>query len=134
MNKALIIAASFAAAGLVAGACGKKQVKKEEPVVQAAAPTPTPAPSMDSYVVKRGDSLWKISGKDKVLGDAFRWPLLYKANRDQIEDPDLIEPKQDLSYKKDYSQSEIDDAVQKAKDTPPYVPHSTPRKSLPVKY
>jgi hypothetical protein len=69
-----------------------------------------------------------------VLGDSFRWPLLFKANRDQIADPDLIEPRQDLSYKKQYSSEEIEDAIRKAKETPPYVPHSTPRKSLPVKY
>jgi len=102
-------------------------------------PTPTPeakveAPAKANYVVKPGDSLWKISGEDSVLGDSFRWPLLYKENRDQIQDPDLIEPKQDLGYKKEYAESEIAGAVKKAKETPKYQPHSTPRESLPVKY
>ena len=99
--------------------------------MKAAAPAPE---AKASYIVKKGDSLWKISGKSKVLGDSFRWPLLFKANRDQIEDPDLIEAKLDLSYKTSYSQEEITDAVQKAKDTPAFVPHDSPRKSLPVKY
>jgi hypothetical protein len=123
-------ASALALAAMMATACAKAPVKKEEPV-KAAVPTPE---AKASYVVKKGDSLWKIAGKSAVMGDPFRWPLLFKANRDQIEDPDLIEVKLDLGYKKDYSQDEINDAVGKAKETPPYVPHDAPRKSLPVKY
>jgi hypothetical protein len=121
--------------GLALAGCANKPNVKPEAVT--AAPTPTAAPTavaQGSYVVKKGDSLWKISEKGEVLGDAFRWPLLFKANRDQIQDPDLIEPKQDLGYKKEYSKDEVDDAVKKAQETPPFVPHSAPRKSLPVKY
>ena len=115
----------------LAGCTKKADVKPQ--------PTPTSAAPMDqsmrsSYVVKKGDSLWAISGKKGVLGDSFRWPLLYKSNRDQIEDPDLIEPKEDLSYSKEYSESDVADAVQKAKETPKYSPHSAPRKDMPLKY
>ena len=35
-----------------------------------------------------------------------------------ISDPDLIQPDQKLTFKDDYSKSEIDDAQQTAKDTP----------------
>ena len=42
------------------------------------------------YVVKAGDSLSKIA--EKVYGDASRWREIYKANKDQIEDPKLIRP------------------------------------------
>lgn len=95
----------------------------------------TTKPSSTSrYSVASGDSLWKISGKSKIYGDAFRWPLLFKANRDIIEDPDLIYPRQKLSIKKNYSQTEINDAIEKAKETPPYEPHTLPRKKLPIKY
>lgn len=48
--------------------------------------------------------------------------------------PDIIDVGQELDVKKDYGQDQVDDAKQKAKDTPPYKPHSTPRKSLPLKY
>ena len=132
MKQAIKIAAfGLTAAVLAAGCAGKKEVKPE-PVVKA---EPTAVPEVkESYIVKRGDSLWKISAKGKVMGDSFRWPLLFKANRDQITDPDLIEPKQDLSFKKEYSKDEVEEAVKKAKETPPFVPHSAPRKSLPVKY
>jgi hypothetical protein len=117
---------------LNAGCGGKKTVKKDSKQDKMAANAD--AGSMKKYLVRSGDSLWRISSKGSVMGDPFQWPLLFKSNRDQIEDPDLIEPRQDLSYKETYSREEINEAVQKAKETPPYVPHSKPRRVLPVKY
>jgi hypothetical protein len=97
-------------------------------------PTPAPTKAPNSYIVQKGDSLWRISQQPAIQGDSFRWPLLFKANRDQIIDPDLIEPAQDLTWKDNYSLQEIEDAVGKAKETPPYAPHAKPRKQLPLKY
>jgi hypothetical protein len=96
--------------------------------------TPEPTPKRNSYIVHKGDTLWGISGDARIMGDNFRWPLLFKANRDQIIDPDLIEPAQDLTWRENYTTTEIGDAAAKAKETPPYVPHSKPRKQLPLKY
>lgn len=45
----------------------------------------------DSYRVIRGDSLWKISGKEIIYNDPLQWLKIYSANRDQISNPDLIE-------------------------------------------
>ena len=47
-----------------------------------------------NYTVVKGDYLWKIAKKDEFYGNGFAWPVIYKANRDQIKDPDLIYPKQ----------------------------------------
>jgi nucleoid-associated protein YgaU len=105
-----------------------------EPTPVPPLPTPVPTPQRNSYIVQSGDSLWSIAGNRAVQGDSFRWPLLFKANRDQIIDPDLIEPDQDLTWKNYYTTDEINDAEQKAGDTPPYSPHSQPRKMLPLKY
>lgn len=55
-----------------------------------------PKPRHDMYTVSRGDFLWRISGKQAVFGDPWKWMRLYSANRDQIKDPDLIYPDQRL--------------------------------------
>ncbi|MBN1301707.1 MAG: LysM peptidoglycan-binding domain-containing protein [Melioribacteraceae bacterium] len=46
------------------------------------------------YTVVRGDHLWGIAKKKEHYGNGFAWPVIYRANRDQIKDPDLIYPKQ----------------------------------------
>ncbi len=69
----------------------------------------------DSYTVERGDSLWGISGKSDVYNNPYQWPLIYKANRDQINDADLIYPGQTFTIKRDWSNGDIDAAVQHAR-------------------
>jgi len=46
------------------------------------------------YTVIKGDYLWKIAKNPSHYGNGFAWPKIYKANRDQIKNPDLIYPKQ----------------------------------------
>ena len=60
--------------------------------------TPTSSTHGDAttYVVKRGDSLWRISGLSGTLGRSAEWGRLYEANRSRIADPDLIYPGQEL--------------------------------------
>jgi nucleoid-associated protein YgaU len=47
-----------------------------------------------TYVVQAGDSLSKIA--KALLGDAARWPEIFELNKDQIKDPNLIYPGQEL--------------------------------------
>ena len=76
----------------------------------------TPAPKgIVGYVVQKGDHLWGISAKPAVYGDPYQWPLLYKRNRDEIYDPDLIYPGQVLQIERDLSQTQINIAVNHAK-------------------
>jgi len=70
---------------------------------------------VDTYSVERGDNLWSISGQDSVYNDPYQWPLIYKTNRDKIQDADLIYPGQVLDIDQNASASEIDDAVNHAK-------------------
>ncbi|MGH3357873.1 MAG: LysM peptidoglycan-binding domain-containing protein, partial [Nocardioidaceae bacterium] len=50
-------------------------------------------PSHQSFVtVELGDTLSEIATEE--YGDASKWPRIYRANDDQIEDPDLISPGQ----------------------------------------
>lgn len=59
------------------------------------APSATPkAPAAQTYTVVAGDSLSKIA--KRVYGDANQWRRIFEANRDQIENPDLIHPGQKL--------------------------------------
>ena len=52
------------------------------------------APPVISYKVVRGDHLWGIARKKEHYGNGFAWPVIYKANRDKIKNPDLIYPDQ----------------------------------------
>ncbi len=50
-----------------------------------------------NYRVERGDNLWNIAKKESVYDDPYMWPRIYRANKEQIKDPDLIYPKQTLA-------------------------------------
>ena len=43
-----------------------------------------------SHTVAKGECLWWIAEYKEVYNDPFMWPLIYKANRDMIKNPDLI--------------------------------------------
>ena len=58
------------------------------------------APKEVNYTVVKGDCLWRIAKKDQFYGNGFAWPMIYKANRDKIKNPDLIFPKQVFSIPK----------------------------------
>ncbi|OHV72273.1 LysM peptidoglycan-binding domain-containing protein [Ensifer sp. LCM 4579] len=48
--------------------------------------------SKSSVIIRRGDTLWEISRR--VYGAGVRYTTIYLANREQIENPDLIQPGQ----------------------------------------
>jgi nucleoid-associated protein YgaU len=64
-------------------------------VAQAGVPIGELAPNApDSYTVKRGDTLWAISGL--YLKRPWRWPELWGMNLQEIRNPNLIYPGQNL--------------------------------------
>jgi nucleoid-associated protein YgaU len=129
-----LLAAAWSGAGCAAKKVDTTEVPKA-PDSQEAAVAPTPAPEVvQKYEVQKGDCLWAISGKPDIYGDYFQWPLIFKANRDQIVDPDEISPGQDFSIPKGQTPDEIQRARQLAGDTPKFVPHAKPRNPLPIDY
>jgi nucleoid-associated protein YgaU len=56
--------------------------------------TPAAGAAAETYTVKSGDSLSKIA--KQAYGDGSKWRAIFDANRDQLEDPDLIHPGQVL--------------------------------------
>lgn len=68
-----------------------------------------------SYSVNKGDSLWRISGKNEVYGNPYQWPLIYKANSNKIKDADLIYPGQVLDIDSNPSAEASAAAVRHAK-------------------
>jgi nucleoid-associated protein YgaU len=59
-------------------------------------PAPKPA-AVKTYVVKKGDCLWKIAARKDVYGDGSKWPKIYNANKKVIgKNPNLIKPGQKL--------------------------------------
>mgnify|MGYP001197583421 CR=1 FL=1 len=67
------------------------------------------------WMVSKGEHLWGISSEEDVYGDPYQWPLLFKRNRDQIEDADLIYPGQMLYIERGLTEAEISRAVNHAK-------------------
>ncbi|WP_305041209.1 DUF4398 domain-containing protein [Geoalkalibacter sp.] len=82
------------------------------PAAPAAAPAvalvPAP-PRVSTYDVRHGDTLWLIAARPEVYGDPLLWPLLYKANRDQIKDPRQVFLGQTLDIPRNVSQEERDE-------------------------
>lgn len=68
-----------------------------------------------SYTVENGDNLWDISGMPSIYNNPYQWPLIFKANSNQIKDPDLIYPGQNLAIDTNPSSSAVDAAVNHAK-------------------
>lgn len=137
MKKLLAVFLVVVMTGMFFGCAAKQTVKPDSTPADTGTglvEETTPEPTGMKYVVQKGDTMWEISSMGKIYSDPFQWPLLFKANRDQVEDPDLIEVGQSFDVRKDFGSDEVADAVQKAKDTPPFKPHSAPRKKLPLKY
>lgn len=58
------------------------------------------------HMVVQDEWLAKIAGYWEVYDNYRQWPVLFEANRDRIEDPDLIFPEQELVVPREFPASE----------------------------
>ncbi|MCK7515438.1 MAG: LysM peptidoglycan-binding domain-containing protein [Desulfobacterales bacterium] len=65
-------------------------------------------------MVKKGDTLPSIAARHEIYNDSFMWPLIYKANRDQIKDPKVLYAGQDLKIPREMTIEEIVEARREA--------------------
>lgn len=72
-------------------------------------------PTAETWTVGDGHSLWGIAGSARVYNMPEKWPLIFKANRDTVSDPDLIQPGQVLRIPRNSTASEVREAIQHAK-------------------
>jgi nucleoid-associated protein YgaU len=70
------------------------------------------------HTVKRGETLPQIASQADVYGDASLWPLLYRANRDQISDPSVLWPGQVLRIPRNNDRSDLNEARRFAAERP----------------
>ncbi len=75
-------------------------------------------PLPDYHTVQRGETLPQIAAQIDVYGDQSLWPLLYRANRDQISDPAHIRPGQILRIPRNVSKEEIAEARRYGQEKP----------------
>lgn len=76
-------------------------LKNIQPAVVATTPPPQPAEKAlpEYYTVRlipnRRDCFWRIAGYPFVYGNPLKWPILYQANKEKLQDPNnpnLIQP------------------------------------------
>ena len=81
----------------------EQERKKPRPPVKEVQP-------VSSYTVKRGETLPLIASQPQVYGDRSLWPLIYRANRDQIGDPRHVWPGQVLRIPRNIGRDDIAEA------------------------
>jgi len=100
----------------------KKVVIKPEPkkpvpvIVKKTPPAPIKPELVDNVEVQPGENLATIAARGEVYSDALLWPLIYKANRDQIKDPKEIFSGQILMIPRDKNRDETEAARHEARE------------------
>jgi len=92
-------------------------VVEESMIVFEPEPEPEPEPMQPqllTYTVVAGDNLWDIADKSYIYGNAYQWPLIYKDNKPQISDADLIYPGQIFNINLDHDSDEVNAAIEHA--------------------
>lgn len=93
----------------------------------------TPMRTTEMHTVVKGECLWWIAEYKEIYGDPFQWPLIYDANRDNIDRTahgyghnnrveDWIFPGQEFDIPRDASTEQIKNARRRAGAPDTYMP------------
>ncbi len=80
--------------------------REAEAAARIEAPKETPQPQALNYTVRRGETIPQIAARTEIYNDSSLWPLIYRANRDQIRDPKQLWPGQILKIPRHFSRDE----------------------------
>ena len=70
-----------------------------------------PLPALPTvYTVRRGETLPQISARAEIYNDSSLWPIIFRANRDQIRDPKRLWPGQVITIPRNFSRIDADEA------------------------
>lgn len=95
----------------------QEQAARERAAMKSAAGEQNGTPSRErpaSYSVRRGETLPQIAARPEIYNESGLWPLIYRANRDQVRDPYQLWPGQVLKIPRSYSREEAAEARRQA--------------------
>lgn len=94
-----------------------RQVSDAEATLQAERQkVPKEHPTVSSHTVKRGETLPQIAALPEIYNDQFLWPIVYRANRDQIRDPRHLWPGQVLRIPRNLTRDDLQEARRYAQE------------------
>jgi len=126
---------------ILAGCASTPPIESEPEPEMIATPAPVPEPEPEpepelepelvievvpepvnerSYVVMQGDNLWDIAGKQAIYMNAYQWPLIFKDNKAQITDADLIYPGQVFIINLSPDEDDVNAAIEHARTRGPW--------------
>jgi len=94
----------------------QQELKKKTKIVNKIIPEEPKLKLVSKVEVREGDDLAIIASRPEVYNDRLLWPLIYKANRDQIKNPEEIFFGQIFIVPRDKTTEESDAARQEAID------------------
>jgi nucleoid-associated protein YgaU len=75
------------------------------------------------HIVRKGDSLWWIAKYKDQYNDPYLWPLVYKANKKMIKNPNFIYPGQKFKIPRTgFTMDDLKKERKKAGAPKPYIP------------
>ena len=69
---------------------------------------------VDTYTVQPNDTLWTIAAKKEVYGSGWLYPLIYKANKELLRNPNNLKTGTELNIPRGLSQAQQEAAKEEA--------------------